>query len=315
MTLTYTQLLNETIKIYLTGDYEKAYNYITKHSHRVNGNLAQIYNFRYAIASKAGLKDLALSLMKEAVLECGFWYATEYLMSDEDLDLLRSNKAFDQLVSICREREKKAKNNSEGKIELLATESLVKGDSTQLVIALHGNQENNEISKLYWNKVLNQKRIIALIQSSEIEFSDAYIWNDLSRGQRIIENFEESILKKLRANEEEIIFTGFSAGARQVLHYALFTNKVTKGLILIAPWLPELQEWEAKIEVLKNKKITVYIVCGDEDDDAFEDSKKLAQFLKKYQVKSYFHKIENLKHDYPNNFSEVIEKGIKFIES
>jgi predicted esterase len=315
MVLTYTQLLNETINIYLTGDYEKAYNYITKHTHEVRGNLAQIYNFRYAIASKAGMKNLALSLMKEAIIDYGFWYAAEYLESDEDLDLLRDDNKFNDLVDICTKREKEAQRICQGEMELLIREKLVETENPQLIISLHGNQENNEISKLYWKDILNNKRMIALIQSSEIEFSDAYHWNELARGKKTIENFEKSLLNKISNNDEETIFAGFSAGARQVLHYALFTEKNIKGLILIAPWLPELIDWEDNLSVLRNKGINVYIVCGDQDEDAFEDSKKLDQLLKENQIEHHFHIIENLDHDYPNNFSEVIEEGIQFINS
>lgn len=315
MVLTYTQLLNETIKIYLTGDYEKAYNYITKYGNQVKGNLAQIYNFRYAIASKAGMKDLALSLMKEAIIDYGFWYAAEYLESDEDLNLLRGDSKFDDLASICTKREKEAQRTCEGEMELFMKERLVETENPQLIIALHGNQENNEISKLYWKDILNHKRIIALIQSSEIEFSDAYLWHELTRGRETIENFQKSLLKKMSVDEGQTIFAGFSAGARQVLHYALFTEANIKGLILIAPWLPELKEWKNNLSVLSDKGINVYIVCGDQDEDAFEDSKKLDQLLKKNKVKHDFHLIENLDHDYPNNFSEVIEKGINSINS
>src|SRR6056297_2323018 len=183
MVLTYTQLLNETINIYLTGDYEKAYNYITKYGNKVKGNLAQIYNFRYAIASKAGMKDLALALMKEAIIDQGFWYAKEYLESDEDLNLLRDDSEFKNLVSICNTREKEAHGVSEGEMALLISEGVARSDNPKLIIALHGNQESNEISKLYWKDILDNNRMIALLQSSEIEFSNAYSWNDLDRGE------------------------------------------------------------------------------------------------------------------------------------
>jgi predicted esterase len=315
MVLTYTQLLNETIKIYLTGDYEKAYNYITEHGTKVNGNLAQIYNFRYAIASKAGMKDLAISLMEEAILDRGFWYASEYLESDEDLNLLWGDSKFNDFVSICKEREKKAQMVSEGKMELLITEGLVSAEETQLIIALHGNQENNEISKLYWKDVLNSNRIIALLQSSEIEFSNAYNWHDLHHGKNTMDRFKNRIIDDMCLIGEKHILSGFSAGARQVLYYSLFTDIQIKGLILIAPWLPELEEWEDNLSLLTDRSIKVFIVCGNQDEDSFEDSKKFSQLLKKHRVQYHFNVIENLDHDYPNDFSIIMEEAIDFIKS
>ncbi|HKL42243.1 MAG TPA: alpha/beta hydrolase [Clostridia bacterium] len=315
MILTYTQLLNETINLYLTGDYEKAYNYITKYGNKVKGNLAQIYNFRYAIASKAGMKDLALALMKEAIIDQGFWYAKEYLESDEDLNLLRDDSEFKNLVSICNTREKEAHGVSEGEMALLISEGVARSDNPQLIIALHGNQESNEISKLYWKDILDNNRMIALLQSSEIEFSNAYSWNDLDRGENTIDNFKKRIITNLGVKEERIILSGFSAGARQVLHHSFVTNINIKGLILLAPWLPELEAWEEKLGILRDQSIHVCIVCGNQDDDSFEDSKRLAKLLKKHQVMHHFHIIENLDHDYPSNFSIIIEDALKFINS
>lgn len=39
----------------MKDDYLEAYNFITENYQGVKGNLAQIYNFRYTIANKAGL--------------------------------------------------------------------------------------------------------------------------------------------------------------------------------------------------------------------------------------------------------------------
>ena len=57
--ITYTNLLNRTLEIYMKGDYLKAYNFITENYKGIKGNLAQIYNFRYLIANEAGLEELA----------------------------------------------------------------------------------------------------------------------------------------------------------------------------------------------------------------------------------------------------------------
>ncbi len=39
----------------------------------------KIYNFKYALASAAGLEEEAMHVMKEAIIEKGFWYGNEYL--------------------------------------------------------------------------------------------------------------------------------------------------------------------------------------------------------------------------------------------
>jgi len=86
--ITYTSLINRTLEIYMKGDYLEAYNFITENYKGIKGNLAQIYNFRYTIANTAGIEDLALQIMSEAIVEKGFWYQYNYLIEDEDLKSL-----------------------------------------------------------------------------------------------------------------------------------------------------------------------------------------------------------------------------------
>ena len=111
--ITYINLLNRTLEIYMKGDYLEAYNFITENYQDIKGNLAQIYNFRYTIANKAGLEELALKIMSEAILEKGFWYKYNYLIEDEDLKSLNKYKKFGELLDICKKRELEAKKKRE----------------------------------------------------------------------------------------------------------------------------------------------------------------------------------------------------------
>ena len=53
--------------------------------------------------------------MKEAIIEKGFWYGNEYLISDDDLKPLHKFEEFHQMVQLCKEkrrvRKKKKKRN------------------------------------------------------------------------------------------------------------------------------------------------------------------------------------------------------------
>lgn len=87
--ISYTRLLNKTLEIYRKDDHLEAYNFITENYKGIKkGNLAQIYNFRYSIANEAGLEELALQIMREAIVEKGFWYQYNYLIEDEYLKSL-----------------------------------------------------------------------------------------------------------------------------------------------------------------------------------------------------------------------------------
>lgn len=44
--------------MYMKGDYLEAYNFITENYKGIKGNLAQIYNFRYAIANTDNFNEI-----------------------------------------------------------------------------------------------------------------------------------------------------------------------------------------------------------------------------------------------------------------
>ncbi len=46
--------------------------------------------------------------MREAIIEKGFWYGNEYLISDEDLKSLHKFEEFHTMVQLCKEREELA---------------------------------------------------------------------------------------------------------------------------------------------------------------------------------------------------------------
>jgi hypothetical protein len=144
----------------MKGDYLEAYNFITENYKGIKGNLAQIYNFRYTIANKAGLEELALQIMRE----------------DEDLKSLNKYKEFNELVGICKKRESEAKRNEKPDLKIIVPDKMNEQYKHPLIAALHGDQENIKITEDYWSSCIHKNYLLALPQSSQIQFSEGYEW-------------------------------------------------------------------------------------------------------------------------------------------
>lgn len=301
--MTYIKLLNNTLKLYIEGCHEEAYEYITERCENVKGNNAQIYNFRYATACKAGYFDKAMEIFEEAIIEKGYWYSYDYLKEDEDLEPLRQNIKFNELANICKRREEEDKKNSIPQLRLIEPETINKVDKQPLLIALHGNQENISVVKDYWISCLNRQFLLALPQSSQVEFSDAYSWEDIEKGASELKEHYGKILATNNVDKDNIIVGGFSAGARVVLYSILKNYVEVKGCVFIAPWLPEIDEWDQILNTLKLKGIKFYIICGDKDDDCLDCTLNLAEKLKEKNISHTFTIVKDLDHDYPEDFS------------
>lgn len=271
--MTYIQLLNETLHCYASKGSLEAYTYIMEHAKGIVGNEAQIYNFKYALASAAGLEEEALHLMKEAIIEKGFWYGYEYLISDDDLKPLHKFEGFHQMVQLCKEREELAKKTERADVKYIESKKKEK-----LFIAMHGDQENIGIIEPYWKSVLVQNYTLALPQSSKIQFSDGFVWDDLHRGKEELKEHYDKLIENRTV--EHVIIGGFSAGARVALYTILQKDIAVDGFIFMAPWLPEVEEWNELLGVLQDKHIKGYIVCGDQDEDCFECTQQFVQLLR-----------------------------------
>ncbi|MBG0963065.1 alpha/beta hydrolase [Bacillus sp. SRB1LM] len=304
--MTYIQLLNETLHCYASKGSLEAYTYIMERAKGIVGNEAQIYNFKYALASAAGLEEEALHLMKEAIIEKGFWYGNEYLISDDDLKPLHKFEEFHQMVQLCKEREELAKKTERADVKYIDSKKKEK-----LFIAMHGDQENIGIIEPYWKSVLAQNYTLALPQSSKIQFSDGFVWDDLHRGKEELKEHYDKLIENRTV--ENVIIGGFSAGARVALYTILQKDIAVDGFIFMAPWLPEVEEWNELLGVLQDKHIKGYIVCGDQDEDCFECTQQFVQLLRDKNIEHKYKIIPNLNHDYPIHFEEVLKEAIEYI--
>ncbi|MED0888376.1 hypothetical protein S3E15_01952 [Bacillus mycoides] len=306
--MTYIKLLNETLHCYANKGSFEAYSYIMNNAKDVMGNEAQIYNFKYALASAAGLEEEALHLMKKAIIENGFWYGSDYLISDDDLKPLHKFEEFHRMVQLCKEREELAKKSEQADVKYKYSKQ-----TENLLITLHGDQENIQIIEPYWNSVMEQGFMLALPQSSQIQFSDGYVWDNIERGRDELKGHYNKI--KVNKTFGNIIIGGFSAGARVALHSMLQGEIEVNGFIFVAPWLPEMEEWEEMIGILHDKSIKGYIICGDQDEDCFEGTQQFVTLLKDKNIEHKYKVVPNLNHDYPHNFDELLKEAIEYIGS
>ncbi|MGH0598080.1 alpha/beta hydrolase [Bacillus mycoides] len=306
--MTYIKLLNETLHCYANKGSFEAYSYIMNNAKDVMGNEAQIYNFKYALASAAGLEEEALHLMKKAIVENGFWYGSEYLISDDDLKPLHKFEEFHRMVQLCKEREELAKKSEQADVKYEYSKQ-----TENLLITLHGDQENIQIIEPYWNSVMEQGFMLALPQSSQIQFSDGYVWDNIERGREELKGHYNKI--KVNKTFGNIIIGGFSAGARVALHSMLQGEIEVNGFVFVAPWLPEMEEWEEMIGILHDKSIKGYIICGDQDEDCFEGTQQFVTLLKDKNIEHKYKVVPNLNHDYPHNFDELLKEAIEYIGS
>ncbi|WP_349410054.1 alpha/beta hydrolase [Pseudalkalibacillus sp. SCS-8] len=309
--MTYTKLLNTTLEKYVTSGAEAAYEYISRYAGEMNEDHAQIYNFHYSLAAASGHEEEALTIMKEAILDKGHWYAYDYLIEDDDLNSLRKYEDFQKMVELCKRREEEAKKAAKPKLEIMHPDMEQK--ESPLLIALHGNQESYKRTKENWQSIVSQGYILGMPQSSEIEFSGGYSWDDVEGGTKELQGHYKEIIEHEAIDKEQIVLGGFSAGARVALNAILKGSIPVKGFIFVGPWLPEIDEVSDELSRLAEMGIKGYVICGDQDEDCLESTERFVELLKEKNIQHTYHLIKGLDHDYPEDFHEILDSAIQFI--
>lgn len=304
--MNFQQLQNQSLALLDEEGPEAALALLKEHAATVEHAVpAQLYNFLYCFAALAGREEEAMGLLTEAVFAKGFWYDYDYLMADEDLTLLRHRPEFTAVAEACRARQQEA---------LAAVRPVLQGAETlrpgqPFALVLHGDQENAAVTAPYWQAVTDAGCALCLAQSSQVQVTDGYLWDDEDlAAQEIAQHWQT-----LTAQGGDGILCGFSSGGRAAL-YAVLEGRVTpKGLILASPWLPELDQWKDKLPLLAEKGVRLALVCGDADPDCFDGTQELFELADDAGVECSFRLCEDVEHAYAPNFPQLLQDAVRFV--
>lgn len=305
--MTYYNIINRALDLYREGKYNEAYEYMTENSKHVPRIEAQVYDFRASTACRAGRVEFARQLLEEAVLEKGLWYTQEYLTTDQDIHPATELPGFQRILDICAEREKEA--ISKVRCEVFVVRGKNSDRKKPLIIMLHGNGQNAAVAGEDWRAATEAGYDMAFVQSSQFLSDDAYVWNNIEKGAKDLKEAFDKLSKQGELNGRDVIMAGFSAGARLALHALLIGLVDVKGLILVGPWLPEIDEWMPRILDLRGKGI--FILIGDKDSECLPGAKTLADALDREQQINLLHISKGLDHDYPDDFSTLLPTAVK----
>ena len=292
-------LLDTTLNILDEKSTCEAYDYMLANLDPNEDWSSQIYNFLYCLAASSGKSQEAIHWLKEAILDKGLWYRPE-VFEDEDLDSIRQEKDF----RLCLQASKEKYDEALKKTSTVLTWK--EKTKNKLLLVLHGNQQNNEISQSVWSDFKDKNYQIEYLQSKEIDSYNLYRWSDDGDGPKQLSDALETIES---LQYEKVVLAGFSAGCQTILRAITEEHIECDKIILFSPWMPIIEsKGREVIEALKKNKIEVVIICGRRDEDCmplckfFEDKANELGF--KYQ--SIY--LKEFGHAYPNDLTKLISE-------
>ena len=292
-----TQLLNETLNSISGDDTSKAYEFLVSNLNNLETVSGQVYNFLYCLAATSNKPSEALDWMEEAIEAKGQWYRPE-LFEDDDLASIRDDERFVRMTKISAER-------FQAELDQVTTVFTWKDiKKKKLITVLHGNQQNNHISKSYWSTLEGGDYQVEYLQSKEIDSCDLFRWEDHGDGPLQLEN---ALLAIEGQKYESTVLAGFSAGCNTILRALNETSVTCDKVILQSPWIPSIEENPDEIiKTCVDKNIDLLMICGLEDEDCLPQCKLLESKAEELGLQYTVIYIKGLVHEYPSNFDEIV---------
>lgn len=300
--MTEDKLIDDTLaRIDDTGTL-KAYEYLKANLGMIDDMTSQVYNYLYCLAATSGKNDEAISWLNEAIIKKEMWYRPD-VFEDEDLDTIRNKDEFKICQDISTKRYEEA-------LEIARTEFTWKcKNEDRLMVVLHGNQQNNDISKRIWSGVEIPNYQIDYLQSKELDSIGIFRWSDDGDGPMQL-NVALGMTRDF--SYEERILVGFSAGCNTILRSMLLDSFTCDKIILFSPWIPVVETaGNEVITALKDKKVDVVIICGELDEDCMPQCQLFESKSNELGLKCEIKYIKDMGHEYPANLKEIINQNLQ----
>jgi predicted esterase len=289
---------------------QNAYDLMTEAAPRFPEQSWLIYNYRFCAAALMNQTDLALQIIQES-LDAGFFWSAAYLNSDEDLKSLRDLPEFKQIIEIGEERYQVAQKNSKPLALPLPLPEEVDG-SMPLLLALHGNNSNAQRSVEYWESAVQDGWRTVLLQSSQIIYPEAYIWDDFELGAKEIKAHYDELIASDSPKTGPTIIGGFSKGGEMSIWMALKEIISLVGFIAVnpgGPYISEVDKFLPLIETCKSlTKMRGLLIAGEKDLN-LNNIKSLHELLTTHGMDCQLIVAPDIAHDFPADFDQILAQA------
>jgi predicted esterase len=295
--------------LFSVGAYAEALELSTREAH-IFPEYAQkvIYSWRMNCACRLKDREQTLRLLGEAV-QAGYWYSG--LKEDEDFALLHGDLEFDRLVNICMERRAQAMTNAVPVIKTFKPEH--KSPPYPLLLALHGGGATAEAD--HWVASVSHGWILGLPQSSQMFSPGRYTWNDWDWALQEVPQRFAAICAEHPIDTGQVVLAGFSQGGGLATWLGLSRSIHVRGLILVGPFLVNVDHLLPILEKNSPYDLRAYIVAGARDQYCYGIAQQLANLLPNYGIECKLDIYTDMEHHFPLDFERKLPEALDYVMS
>lgn len=311
---TYAALNEQMIEHFQNKEYEQALELITSEGSHFPTERALVDYWTMCAAARLDNRAMVYQIAKKFLAD-GLWYGEVMWRQTPSFKQLQGDADFEKIVAASR---------SSMELDTSASESVLlkyfpedHSSKSPLLIALHGNQRRASSTAPFWEMAVLQGYVLAVPQSTQAMFKDAYVWDNLETSFADVNSFYAKIKNNIPFDEEHVILAGHSMGGLIAIQMALMGVLNVRGFIANGPAIPFMDaqdEMDALLPFARERGLRGYFILGEKDTDIFqEEVHTLAGKLKSAGIACELETVPDATHDYSSAYDDALLRALAFI--
>jgi predicted esterase len=193
-------------------------------------------------------------------------------------------------------------------------------------VALHANSTTAQASVDFWKPAASTGWLVAVPQSSQAMWKDAYMWDDMEITMEEIQRHLASLERQYTLDTTRLAVAGHSMGGEVAIRLGLGGAIDAKGLIAVGPGGPFMdvpEGWEELAEQARERLsiagthwLRCYIIYGGDDVTiSSENIRALADKLIKAGFDCEVERVPGAGHDYHPSYAPAMLRALEFISA
>ena len=203
-----------------------------------------------------------------------------------------------------------ARQRTRAKVDVVLPRGYDGAKEYPVFIVLHGNNISTAVMKPRWKlDRLAESFILVFVQSSQINGSESFIWDDQVTGRRDVAESWARLESEYRIDRKRVLIGGFSGGAGMAIDAALRGVVPARAFIALCPGgvLPGPSDIAVAREAA-DRGLVGQVIAGERDDP--EESKRLVGMLNEAGVRVGLTVVPGLGHAFPADLTSRLETAI-----
>ncbi|MFZ5817963.1 MAG: alpha/beta hydrolase [Bacillota bacterium] len=306
--LTVAEFVSRANSLHQAKQYAEALAYVTREGGRFPELSLRILPFQATMAAMTGQVELAVACLQTAI-DRGQWYGERFPRNPE-LASLQGHATFERIVAICGERREAARAAARPQLYTEQPDPLP--HPAPLLMVMHGNGGDGPGTLAQWRAAAQMGWLVAVAQSSQVEGAGQYVWNDAARNLAEMTQHFADLQVSHAVDPERVVLGGFSMGAGEVVHLAIYGQIPARGFIAVAPFVRDLDGLKEQMARVAPGSVRGYIITGDADF-TYQSARDTVEACRAAGIPCALEEHPGLGHAPPAAFDQSLGRALRFI--